>query len=146
MKFLLKFLLGWEEKVALLHGLLFHPYPDIVNKKGRRTAEALCKGGESGHSWFLQKWRESNIQGPLNICSFPLLNRRAFFLLFHERVSCFLSFIVLYWRWQALELAFLTLVAMCTCRKGKFLWVRKLRLPDKRNVPQTYCKVPSIKS
>lgn len=56
-------------------------------------------------------------QGPLNDCSFPLLKQRPFFLL-EERVSCFPSSIVFYWRQQALELAH---QQTGTCRKRKFL-------------------------
>lgn len=49
------------------------------------------------------------------------LQQRPFFLLLEERVSCFLSSIVFYWRWQALEWAFLALQKTSTCRKRKFL-------------------------
>lgn len=65
--------------------------------------------------------KESHSQGPLNDSSSPLLKQRPFFLLFEKRVSCFLSSVVLYWRWQALELAFLAHQQTSTCRKRQFL-------------------------
>lgn len=61
------------------------------------------------------------------IASSPHLKQRPFFL-FEERVSCFPSSIVLYQRWQALELAS---QLIGTCRKS-FSRVRRLKLADKR--------------
>lgn len=86
--------------------------------------------------------KESHSQGPLNDSSAPLLKQRPFFLLFEKRVSCFLSSVVLYWRWQALELAFLAHQQTSTCRKDSFSRVRKLKLPNKRNVTADILPVP----
>lgn len=81
--------------------------------------------------------------GPFERSLLSPLQQKALFLLFHERVSCFLSCIVLYWRWKALESVFLALRKTSTCRES-FSWLRKLRLLDKRNLTADILSVPSL--
>ena len=85
-----------------------------------RVDELIHAEVKSGRSWFLCKWKDPITKAFINDCSSPFWKQRPFFLLFEERASCFLSSLVLYWRWQALKLA-LVHQPTSTGRKRRFL-------------------------
>lgn len=118
------FLSSQSDRKKRCPSLVSHSPTPIARREAGKTRsriEGLRRAGTDGKSLATVERKGSQNQGPLNDYSFPLLKQRPFFLLLEERVSCFLSSIVLYWRRQALELAFLALQQTGTCRKRKFL-------------------------
>ena len=104
-----RYSVGQKEEACLLSGFLILPSPyGMGSKEGENQAwwADTCRG-EVWLQLAPVQMKGSHHQGLLNDCSSPFWKQRPFFLLFEERASCFLSSPVLYWRWQALDLAFL---------------------------------------
>ena len=118
-----RYSVGQKEEACLLSGFLILPSPyGMGSKEGENQAwwADTCRG-EVWLQLAPVQMTGSHHQGLLNDCSSPFWKQRPFFLLFEERASCFLSSPVLYWRWQALDLAFLAHQPTRTGRKRKFL-------------------------